>query len=124
MNRGDGTFIDVALGPELSGIWTVHAQAFADKHGAAWADFDNDGDLDLYISTGQKNENQFLLNDGGRLLYRTAEYDPLIPSWGGRLPIWFDYTGDGLLDLFMAAENITAIFEQTALRVGRTAPRK
>lgn len=47
-NRGDGTFIDVTEESGVSGIdasgkkrWSVSA---------AWADFDNDGDLDLFVA--------------------------------------------------------------------------
>ncbi|MEK7282222.1 MAG: VCBS repeat-containing protein, partial [Acidobacteriota bacterium] len=42
-NNGDGTFTDVSQASRIgseSGFWT----------GAAWADYDRDGDLDLYVS--------------------------------------------------------------------------
>ena len=43
-NNGDGTFTDVrsATGITSSG----------DRHGAAWGDYDNDGNLDLFITIG------------------------------------------------------------------------
>jgi hypothetical protein len=44
INRGDGTFDDVGLSLGLR-VWNTY--------GAAWADYDNDGDLDLV--TGGKN---------------------------------------------------------------------
>ncbi len=57
-NQGNGRFEDVS---ERSG------QHFKEKHvgrGAAWADFDNDGDIDLVISN--LNDSPILLrNDGG-----------------------------------------------------------
>jgi hypothetical protein len=47
-NRGDGTFVDVTrdagvegLGADGRKLWSV---------GAAWLDFDNDGDLDLFVT--------------------------------------------------------------------------
>ena len=45
VNQGDGTFVDVA-----STVLSV--SPLADLHGAAWADFDNDGDQDLIVITG------------------------------------------------------------------------
>lgn len=113
LNRGNGTFSDVALGEELSGIWTDPEAALADLHGGAWADFDNDGDLDLYLSAGASDVNQFLVNEGGRLVNRTMEFDPGLPQWRARQPVWFDFTGDGKLDFFMASENTAPVFEQT-----------
>jgi hypothetical protein len=57
-NKGNGTFEDVS---------DVSGQHFKEKYvgrGAAWADFDNDGDIDLVISN--LNDRPILLrNDGG-----------------------------------------------------------
>src|SRR4030095_11829641 len=50
-NNGNGTFTNIL---STSGI-----RPAGDKHGSAWADFDNDGDLDLSITKGAK---------GGQLL--------------------------------------------------------
>src|SRR5438105_4470043 len=43
-NNGAGTFTDIL---STSGIGKG-----GDRHGSAWADFDNDGDLDLFITYG------------------------------------------------------------------------
>ena len=45
LNKQDGTFVDVASE-------TLVGDLAADFHGAAWADFDNDGDQDLIVLTG------------------------------------------------------------------------
>ena len=44
-NNRDGTFTDI-----IDQMW--NAFAFADTHGVAWADFDNDGDQDLITLCG------------------------------------------------------------------------
>ncbi|MEM1231995.1 MAG: VCBS repeat-containing protein, partial [Pseudomonadota bacterium] len=43
-NNADGTFSDVALQADTDRGWTFTPK---DTHGAAWADFDGDGDQDL-----------------------------------------------------------------------------
>ena len=41
-NNGDGTFSRISTG--------VFAEDIGDSRGSLWADYDNDGDLDLYVS--------------------------------------------------------------------------
>ena len=47
LNRGNGTFVDVA-----AQTFDWQNRPSADTHGGTWADFDNDGDQDLMVSTG------------------------------------------------------------------------
>ena len=47
-NNGDGTFSNVVLQADLDQIWTSDPEA--DIHGGTWADFDNDGDQDLFAT--------------------------------------------------------------------------
>ena len=91
-NNRDGTFSDVTkeagVGHEGFGF------------GCSAADFDKDGDLDLYA-----------LNYGPNVLYRNngdgtfadiSESSGLAnPSWSLSAP-WFDYDGDGDLDVYVA----------------------
>jgi ASPIC/UnbV protein/VCBS repeat protein len=92
-NNGDGTFTDVA------------AQAGVANHrfakGAAWGDYDNDGDPDLYVS-----------NIGPNRLYRNngdGTFTDVAPELGVTEPVgvsfatwFFDYDDDGDLDIFVA----------------------
>ena len=58
-NRGDGTFADVtgtAFGP-------AHL-AEVQSNGAAWGDIDNDGDLDLYVTSLFSHRFHLFVNDG------------------------------------------------------------
>ena len=58
-NRGDGTFADVtaaAFGP-------AHL-ADVQSNGAAWGDIDNDGDLDLYVTSLFSHRFHLFVNDG------------------------------------------------------------
>src|SRR4029077_12880602 len=61
-NNGDETFTDVTVAAGLN-------PNNGDAHGAVWADFDKDGDLDLYISKGTpkanpNNYNELWRNNG------------------------------------------------------------
>ncbi len=56
-NRGDGTFADVTAAAGLG-------REFGPALGAASADFDNDGWIDLFVANDQQ-ENQLWMNQGG-----------------------------------------------------------
>ena len=95
-NDGDGAFVDVAEAAGVAGRdWSV---------GVAGGDMDNDGDLDLYVST----------NGGPSRLYRNlgeGQFDEVGGSAGvadekevfefSNAVAWVDYDADGYLDLFL-----------------------
>ncbi len=67
---------------------------------AAWADFDNDGDLDLFIPTGLR-VNLVYRNDGGTMTRITKA--PLTnPAGGSFAAAWADFDNDGWLDLIVS----------------------
>ena len=85
------------------------AQTGGDKHGAAWADFDNDGRLDLVQLTGAvqgtgAEPKRLLHNTGGSFEYVAAALGVDNPEGRTRMPLWVDLNGDGRLDLFEGAE--------------------
>ena len=93
-NLGDGTFRDIT---DTAGV------ALAERvcASAAFADVDNDGDPDLFVTT-VKMGNVLFLNDGsGRFADATAAsgLDYTGHSSGAT---FFDYDQDGDLDLFLA----------------------
>ena len=103
-NNGDGTFTDI-----IDIVWD--ANPLADTHGAAWADFDNDGDQDLIILSGSSgglsskahsnHANHFYINENGQLIERAAQLGVDYPLLRGRTPLWFDWNRDGLLDVLL-----------------------
>jgi len=107
VNQGNSSFLDIT-----STTYWNNPLAVGDMHGGSWADFDNDGDQDFYVTHGSKNANHFMVNVDGELIYSTPQYDPLISSWRARLPIWFDFTHDGLLDVLVTSENTAPLSEQ------------
>src|SRR5262245_47838374 len=95
-NDGDGRhFTDVAptLGVNLIGV----------TRQVSWIDYDNDGDLDLFVAFRDK-PNRLFRNDGGRFTDVTSESGAGDPrkTVGA---VWFDIDGDGDLDLFVANQN-------------------
>jgi hypothetical protein len=96
LNTRKGDFIDVG---KQTFRWLNNPNA--DTHGGTWFDFDNDGDQDLFVTTGIGNPDQFLVNDRGALIDRTAALGVVERAWGGRLPVWLDYDNDGLPDFVM-----------------------
>ncbi|CAN5183435.1 hypothetical protein BH23VER1_BH23VER1_11610 [soil metagenome] len=92
-NRGDGTMEDVAamMGLDLEGLCNC----------ACFADFDNDGDVDVFVGRSLERS-LYLRNDGGRFVDATKEALGSMP-----LPYLVstisaaDYDGDGLLDVYL-----------------------
>jgi hypothetical protein len=116
VNQRDGTFID-AIQSILDEVPS------ADFHGAAWADFDSDGDHDLIVTTGGGagrgiSPNYFFVNTHGKLINQAKKLGVEYPKGRGRLPVWFDSNQDGRLDVLLAnsrrREAPSAIFLQTA----------
>ncbi len=105
-NRGDGTFLDAS-----------HSAWVADYRGAMGlgvGDWDNDGDLDIFVSHWLAQENALYENLAEKV--RATESEPLhfidqadmlglgqiaidYVGWG---TAFLDYDGDGRLDLFVA----------------------
>ena len=104
LNIGGVSLQDIA-----SRAWT--GDATDDAHGAAWADFDNDGDQDLVevvaatITDGEMcmgcGTNHLYINQSGRLVESAAAYG--VDQQGlARAPLWVDADDDGRLDLFIS----------------------
>jgi hypothetical protein len=84
--------------------------------GAVFADFDNDGDLDLYLSNhaidprengGQLHygtPNKLFRNDNGRFVDVSANSGACPPLMAMRSAAAVDYDGDGLLDLLVGED--------------------
>jgi hypothetical protein len=93
-NEGDGTFTDVA----------APAGVTNDRYtkGVAAGDYDNDGDLDLYVSNIRQN--RLYRNEGGGTFTDVAPLAGVTEPHGRSFATWFfDFDNDGWLDIFVAA---------------------
>ncbi|HEX5138251.1 MAG TPA: CRTAC1 family protein [Planctomycetota bacterium] len=92
-NRGDGTFADVT---DAAGL----AQP-VNSNSAVWADYDNDGFLDVFVCC-EKPPNRLYRNRGDGTFVETAERagvagtDTMVKG-----AAWADYDNDGWPDLFV-----------------------
>jgi uncharacterized repeat protein (TIGR02543 family) len=95
-----GLFTDVTTTMGLSGLGT---RGYAD--GAAWGDYDNDGDLDFYITSQHGTDNRLYRNDGSSFTDVTAEFG--LPLTDGTHVTWADYDNDGYLDLYVVTTQLS-----------------
>ncbi len=93
LNRGGMKFEDVTA---LSGIAVDRAL----KVGAAFGDCDNDGDLDLYVTT-YRGGNHLFQNDGHGVFTDVTKKAGVGYTGHSSAVTWFDRDGDGDLDLFL-----------------------
>lgn len=75
-----------------------------DKHGAAWGDFDGDGDNDLIQVVGGASPNLLYENSGGLLVDRASAYGVDLPGARSRSASWLDLDRDGRLDLVLLSD--------------------
>jgi hypothetical protein len=91
-NNRDGTFTDVAL---RAGVGNDRF-----GKGSDWGDYDNDGDLDLYVSNlGQPN--RLYRNNGDGTFTDVAREMGVTEPLSSFACWWWDYDNDGRLDVFV-----------------------
>jgi hypothetical protein len=99
LSDGDGTFT------ENRGNILVETGE-ADKMGSAWGDFDNDGDLDLFVSREDSGAfTPYLWRNDGGAFTNVASVKGLTTQSYMRGCAWGDYDNDGDLDLFIVKWN-------------------
>lgn len=93
-NNGDGTFTKV-LGDTICSLP-------ASSDGSGWGDYDNDGDLDCYVTTWVGQKDLFFKNNGNGTFVRDATLPIVADTNWSDCAAWSDYDRDGRLDLLVA----------------------
>ena len=93
-NNGDGTFTDVTFD---AGLAKVHYPTQT----ASWGDYDNDGDLDLYIGN-ERAPAQLFRNNGDATFTDVANQAGVTNDRFAKGVVWGDYDGDRYPDLYVS----------------------
>jgi hypothetical protein len=100
-NNRDGTFTKISAGAIVNDIGY--------SWGATWADYDNDGFVDLFVANGPPNgpgQNDFLYHNNGDGTFAKVTTGVLVKDLAiGDGCAWGDYNNDGFLDLFVSNLN-------------------
>ncbi len=96
LNNNDGTFSEVNQGA------IVQDQTWS--FGSAFADVDNDGDVDLYVCNafGGIEKNSFYINNGDGTFLKDEQSAPAAQTGWTFGCAWGDYDNDGFMDLLLA----------------------
>ena len=101
-NNGNGTFTKITTG-ELAN------RLISPDLGGSWADYDDDGDLDLFELGLGDGKRYLFVNDGyGNFTLETQSSltDPEETSWSWFPPSWGDYDNDCYPDVFFTAYGV------------------
>ncbi len=122
-NDGKGNFRDVTFDAGLG-------QEHFPTQTASWADYDNDGDLDLYVGN-ERFANQLFQNKGDGTFTDVAATAHVNDRGYTKGVIWGDYDNDRLADLYVSNlagdnrlfhNNGNGTFSDVAAKLGVTGP--
>jgi hypothetical protein len=94
-NNGDSTFSRVTNGNTISG-------QFMNSTACAWGDYDNDGNLDLFVANYHDQHNFLYHNNGDGSFTRITNGIVVNDTPGASGCGWGDYDNDGYPDLFVS----------------------
>jgi hypothetical protein len=96
LNNGNGTFTKVTTG--------IVVNDGGSSYGCTAGDYDNDGDLDLFVSN--YGENNFLYSNNGDGTFTKITSGVIVSDGGNSVGCsWGDYDNDSYIDLFVCNRN-------------------
>jgi len=104
-NDGNFHFTDVTAAAGVGGVGY--------GGGSAWADYDSDGLVDIYVCNWEYTDRNFLYrNLGDGTFEEVAEALGVASRERSYQPIWIDYDGDADLDLYLSNDNVLSLCGQ------------
>jgi len=96
-NNGDGTFTDVTIEAGINILPAVASQT------AAWADYDNDGNVDLFVGA-EHGPGRLFHNNGDGTFSDVSHLAGVDRAGFTKSAIWGDYDNDGYPELYVSNE--------------------
>ncbi|UCH13932.1 MAG: VCBS repeat-containing protein, partial [Bacteroidales bacterium] len=96
VNEGNWNFRQIMEDP------VVESSTLQGSHGANWGDYDNDGDLDLFVASFY-NSNNLLFTNNGDGSFTQVLNGSIVNDGGDSGPAtWIDIENDGYIDLYVS----------------------
>jgi hypothetical protein len=135
-NGGNGTFQEVGSTAQRNADGEESGGAWGHTLGTDWADFDNDGDMDVFVADLAHGIYYYAYGHDISLLYANGgpsaaepysftdwrpqsgmkPYDPFAqPDWCETAPAWGDYDNDGDLDIYVSHIYETSVRNSSTL---------
>jgi hypothetical protein len=111
---------DASDPPAAPRLDLVQPELFAATGGqpSCWADFDNDGDFDLFVGFKDGVANRLYKNDGGRFAELAAAAGVADPT-DTRAAAWGDPNADGRLDLYVGFTRRSGVANKLYINDGK-----
>ena len=100
-NNRDGTFTEIGADAGVNDT--------GNGTGVAWGDYDNDGDLDLYVAN-LFAANRLYRNEGRGKFTEVGEAAGVDDGGNGSGVAWGDYNNDGGLDLYVVNDGVNRLY--------------
>ena len=91
-NNGNNTFTEVGVQYGVADP--------TDSYSCGWADYDNDGDLDMYVANGQSGYDKLYRNDGSTFVDVAATVGTHDIRHSSCIS-WGDFNNDGFMDVYL-----------------------
>lgn len=98
--KNDGLGKLIRQSADESNPWATVSKGAGRSEGVNWVDYDNDGDLDLYLCSRGEEANQLFENERDKGMVEVTGH-PLTEVMSTSMACWADFEGDGDLDVIL-----------------------